>query len=80
MKPPAFWKTWAALLVCAGLFAYVYFVESKREEKPEKPKEKVFALDKSKVEELVLTTAAGEEVRVVTDGAGWRLVTWRTWC
>ena len=35
MKKTPFWKTWAALAVCAGLGAYVYFVESKREDKPQ---------------------------------------------
>jgi uncharacterized protein DUF4340 len=75
MSKHRFWKTYVAVAVAAALGAYLWFVERKREVKPEgKPKEKVFALDKSKVEELVLTTAAGEEVRVVKDGTGWRLV------
>ena len=73
MKPPAFWKTYVALAVAAGLGAYVYFVESKKEPKPDKPKEKVLTLDKAKVKELTLAGAGKEEVKLVKDGASWRL-------
>lgn len=69
-----FWKTYAAVAVCAALFAYIYFVESQREEKPEKPKEKVFALDKSKVKELDLAPAGGPAVHLVKEGGeSWRM-------
>ena len=57
LKKTPFWKTWVAVAVCAGLGAYAYFVESKHEDQPEKPKEKVFALDKSKVKELDVAPA-----------------------
>jgi hypothetical protein len=73
LKKTPFWKTYVAVAVCAGLFAYVYFVERKREVDPEKPKEKVFALDKSKVKELDLAPADGPAVRVSKDGDSWRL-------
>jgi Domain of unknown function (DUF4340) len=74
MKLPDFWKTYVALAVAAGLGAYIYFVESKKEDKPDtKPKEKVLALDKSKVKELTLAGAGKEEVKLVKDGASWRL-------
>ena len=49
-----FWKTGLALLVLAGLGSYLYFVESKKETKPEGEKEKVsvLAVDKAKAKEL----------------------------
>lgn len=70
-----FWKTYAAVAVAASLGAYIYFVEAKREDKPEKAKEKVFQLDnaKAKVRELTLAPAGGEAIRLVKDGASWRM-------
>jgi hypothetical protein len=70
-----FWRTGAAALVLAGLGAYVYFVDSKRPDTPAdvKPKEKVFALDKTKVQSLELRPAAGDPVRVAKDGKVWRI-------
>ncbi|PYQ13367.1 MAG: hypothetical protein DMF80_15820 [Acidobacteria bacterium] len=73
MKLPDFWKTYAVLAVLGGLGAYVYFVESKKEGKPEKSKEKVVSLDKAKVKELSLAGAGKEEVKLVKDGTSWRL-------
>ena len=74
MKKHPFWKTYVAVAVAAALGAYLYFVESKREIKPDGPaKEKAFTLDKAKVEEVVLRAAGGEEARVVKDGESWRL-------
>ena len=59
--------------LCAGLGAYAYFVESKREPKAEAAKEKVFALDKSKVKELDLSPAGGPAAHLARDGESWRL-------
>jgi Domain of unknown function (DUF4340) len=75
MKLPEFWRTYAAVLVLAGLGAYIYFVESKKEPAgDEKPKEKVFAaLDKAKVKEVAIDNAGGEKVRLVKDGEGWKM-------
>jgi hypothetical protein len=73
MKPPDFWKTYLAVAVAVGLGAYIYFVDSKKEAKPEKAKEKVLTLDKAKVKELTLAGAGKEEVKLVKDGASWRL-------
>ena len=73
MKPPQFWQTYVALAVAAGLGAYIYLVESKKEEKPSKAKEKLLTLDKTKVKELTLAGAGKEEVKLVKDGASWRL-------
>ena len=63
------------VLVLAGLGAYIYFVESKKEPAgDEKPKEKVFAaLDKAKVKEVAIDNAGGESVRLVKDGEGWKM-------
>ena len=73
VKRPPFLGTYVAVAVLAALGAYIYFVESKREDKPEKAKEKVFALDKAKVEGLDLAAAGQEEVRLVRDKEGWRM-------
>jgi len=73
MKVGEFWKTYLALAVLAGLGAYLYFVEAKREDKPEKPKEKVFALDKAKVKELTLLPSGGEAIRLVKEGSNWTM-------
>jgi hypothetical protein len=74
MNVPQFWKTYLAVAVLAGLGSYIYFVESKKEEKPEKPKEKVFQLDsaKDKVKEVTLAPG-GEEIRLAKEGQGWRM-------
>jgi hypothetical protein len=73
MKAPEFWKTYLALAVAAGLVAYVFLVEMKKEDKPEKTKEKVLALDKAKVKELTLAGEGKEEVKLVKDGTSWRM-------
>ncbi len=74
MKLPEFWKTYAAVLVLAGLGAYIYFVEAKKPEGGEtKAKEKVFALDKTKVGELSLAPAEGETIKLVREGTGWKM-------
>jgi hypothetical protein len=72
VKRPPFLGTYVAVAVLAALGAYIYFVESKREG-TEKAKEKVFSLDKTKVEGLVLSTAGQEEVQLVRDKDGWRI-------
>jgi uncharacterized protein DUF4340 len=73
VKRPPFLGTYVAVAVLAALGAYIYFVESKREDKPEKAKEKVFALDKAKVLGLTLSAAGQEEVELVRDKDGWRM-------
>ena len=49
MKAPEFWKTYLGIALAGGLVAYVFLVEMKKEDKPEKTKEKVLTLDKAKV-------------------------------
>ena len=74
MKRPPFLSTWVAVAVLAGLGAYIYFVENKRGDKPEKAKAKVFAaFDKAKVEGLALSAAGQEEVQLARDKGGWRM-------
>jgi len=73
MRPPEFWKTYVAVALAAGLGAYIYFVESRKEAKPDKPKEKVVTLDKAKVKELTLAGEGKEELKLLKDGASWRL-------
>ena len=60
------------LAVALGLGAYLYFVESKKEVKPdEKPKEKVFTLESAKVKELDLSSA--DHIHLVKEGSAWRM-------
>lgn len=75
MKLPEFWKTGAALLVLAGLGSYIWFVERKHEPKPEGEREKVtvLAVDKAKAKEISLATTAGETIRLVKEGSGWKV-------
>jgi hypothetical protein len=77
MKTP-FWKTYAALVVLAGLGAYAYFIESKHapaSETPEpKAREKVFrAIEREKIEELTIAPEKGEAMRLVKQGRAWAL-------
>jgi hypothetical protein len=74
MKKSPFLKTYVALALALGLGAYAYFVESKKEIKPDKPKEKVLVFDKKKAREVSLSPAAGEAVRVSHQGEGWTLL------
>jgi len=71
-----FLRTYVALAVLAGLGAYIYLVESKREPGAEdsKKKEKVFTLDKAKIESLSIAPRDGEAIKLVKDqGKGWRM-------
>lgn len=69
-----FVRTSVALALFAGLFAYIFLVEFKREPTPEKPTEKVFSFDKAKVREVTLAPTDGEAVRVVKEGEAWKMV------
>ncbi len=75
MKLPEFWKTGAALLVLAGLGSYIWFVERKREPRPEGEREKItiLAVDKAKAREIALATASGETIRLVKEGSAWKV-------
>jgi Domain of unknown function (DUF4340) len=65
-------RTLVVLAVALGLGGYLYFVESKKEIKPdEKPKEKVFTIESAKVKELELS--ATDRIRLVKEGSAWRM-------
>ncbi len=74
MKLPEFWKTGLAVLVLAGLGSYIWFVERKQEPKREGEREKVTVLtvDKAKAKEISVASP-GETIRVVKEGAGWKV-------
>jgi hypothetical protein len=73
MKAP-FLRTYVGLAVLAGLFGYIYFVESKKEEKPEKAKEKAIVFDKTKAKEVTLASPGGETIQLEKDGGSWKMV------
>jgi hypothetical protein len=75
VKLPEFWKTGVLLLVLAGVFSYIWFVERKQEPKREGEREKVtvLAVDKAKAKEISLTSAGGETIRLVKESGGWKV-------
>jgi hypothetical protein len=75
VKLPEFWKTGVLLLVLAGLGSYIWFVERKKEPKPEGEREKVtvLAVDKAKAKEISLVVASGEAIRLVKEGSAWKV-------
>jgi len=68
-------STLLLLLVAAGLGAYIYFVEMKREPSDtETPADRVFTnLDAGTISALTLRAANGDETTLQRDGAGWRI-------
>ena len=48
------------LVVAGGLGAYLYFVESKRDPADADKKEKVFAVEADKIDELVVKSESGD--------------------
>src|SRR6185295_6924067 len=71
-------STIALIVVLAGLGAYIYFVTWKQPEggaDTGKKQEKVFAgLDSGKIEEVKVTSAAGDATTVKKDAGGWQVV------
>lgn len=75
MKVSPFNRTGLLVLVAGGLFAYIYFVESKKPAPTgddSKPKEKVFHFDKAKVKEVAFS-AGGESTKLVKEGETWKM-------
>src|SRR5512134_1822338 len=70
-----FWKTGLALVVLAALGSYLWFVERKKEIKPEGERDKVtvLAVDKTKAREVEIVSG-GDALKVTKDGAGWKVV------
>jgi hypothetical protein len=63
------------VLVAAGLGAYLYFVEMKREpgDAAEK-KEKVFSIEADKIDELTIKSESGDRTTLKKNGKDWQLV------
>jgi hypothetical protein len=70
------WSTLALTLVLAGLGGYIYFVTWKTPEgnTTGKKQEKVFAsLQADKIEELTITSAAGDATTLKKEGGSWQI-------
>ena len=62
------------LVVAAGLGAYLYFVESKRDTTdPVTKHDKVFAVDATKIEQITITSAIGEVTTLKKNGMDWQI-------
>ena len=73
MKTP-FWKTYLAAAALAGLVAYTYFVDSKKPDSTETPKQKVFTFDKGKAIGLAILRPGGETIRLAREKDTWRML------
>ena len=63
------------LVIALGLGAYIYFVEAKKDlTDSSTKKEKVFAIDQSKIEEIEVRAASGETTTLKKDGTVWQIV------
>jgi len=65
-------STIALVLVLAGLGAYIYFVDSKRPEGGVDEKQKVFAVESDKIEEVTVTSEGETSTLRRTDGV-WKM-------
>jgi hypothetical protein len=76
VRIPEFWKTGVLLVVLAGTFSYIWFVERKQEPKAEGEREKItiLSVDKAKAKEITLGAAGGETLRLVKEGQAWKVV------
>lgn len=63
------------LIVLAGLGAYLYFVEMKKEpgDAPEK-REKIFTVEADKIDELTIKSESGDQTRLKKNGSEWQVV------
>ena len=63
------------VLVAAGLGAYLYFVEMKRDpgDAPEK-KDKVFSVESDKIDELTIKSESGDRTTLKKNGKDWQVV------
>jgi hypothetical protein len=70
------WSTLGLAIVLAGLGAYIYFVTWKTPATdPATKQEKVFAaVEADKIEEIKVTSAAGDATILKKEGGGWQLV------
>jgi len=70
-----FRSTLILAVIAVGLGAYIYFIESKKEPPSDTPKkEKVFAIESDKVQEVRMTSESGETTTVRKTGDAWQVV------
>jgi hypothetical protein len=62
------------LVVGIGLGAYLYFVESKRDPSGVDKKDKVFAVESDKIDEITLKSEKGERTTLRKTGTEWQIV------
>jgi hypothetical protein len=62
------------LAVCAGLAAYLYFVESKRDPSAADKKDKVFTVEADKIDEMSVKSESGEQTTLKKTGTAWQIV------
>jgi hypothetical protein len=62
------------LVIGAGLGAYLYFVESKRDPSSGDKKDKVFTVEADKIDELTVKSESGDRTALKKSGADWQLV------
>jgi hypothetical protein len=68
-------KSFLLLVVIAlGLGAYLYFVESKRQPGDSDKKDKVFAVESDKIDEITIKPESGERTTVRKNGNEWQIV------
>lgn len=70
-----FRSTFILLVVLLGLVGYIYFYEMKRPAAGDKveQKQKVFAVEADKIQELVVKSASGERTVLTKTGGSWRI-------
>jgi hypothetical protein len=61
------------LVVCGGLAAWLYFVESKRDPSDADKKEKVFTVEADKIDELTIKSESGERTTLKKTGTEWQI-------
>ena len=62
------------LVVGLGLGAYLYFVESKRDPSSGDKKDKVFAIEADKIDELTVKAESGDQTSIKKSGSNWQVV------
>jgi hypothetical protein len=62
------------LAVCAGLAAYLYFVEAKRDPSDADKKDKVFTVEADKIDEMTVKSETGEQTTLKKTGTEWQIV------
>lgn len=62
------------LTICAGLAAYLYFVESKRDPSAADKKDKVFTVEADKIDEMTVKAESGEQTTLKKTGTAWQIV------